>query len=708
MVATKLSALALVAAALLTPAAHAFSLYPTVNGDALAQALGISSDCLAALNETVSCDDSLFSWTVSVDDYWWEADNLTTLCTPQCTASAATWVSDVLSGCINDDIVIQGKAVPAASVAERFGEGLAIACLQTSKPAQADSAGWCMLESQNWVGSDVVRPDCTADPTDPSCSDPANVTADNARLSNLYPASMLCSDCFLKLFNLRLSSNYLPDHDYSDYLVDQLQDIQDVCSSTLGAISTRAWGGYPDATTVASNATTTSEFTSTVPGSTTSTTTTATTTTVVTPTPTQSGMVDNCDKFAFAVANSTCFDIAQNNSITLQDFYMWNAGVGTDCQNLWANTYYCVGIELPPGFFSSSACQTVDLTVGYFKDPTANCEYLSLLYNVTTGDLLQATQDDACYSDVPQCLPPPCQLVQVANGSTWAGPPELTGNTRDALASSFSTPALNVTTQMFLSWNPNIIGPCENLTAGQYVCADNPGGSYAPPALAPPDVGAGGQERGGPGGWDPTAITGTPSLIVTTGLNINPTAAPQPTQPGIAASCTAYSRAAAGDTCASFAAKNAVAPDQLYAWNPVLGAGGADCATEFWAGYYYCVAASGTGAGTDTPTATPTTTTTPSQPVVTAPGPTQTGIAPTCNKFAVANAGDTCDAFARANGITPAQLYAWNSVLGLNGENCATSFWAKEYYCVGVSGAAKVRREDGAAQAGKKYIRGVE
>jgi hypothetical protein len=57
--------------------------------------------------------------------------------------------------------------------------------------------------------------------------------------------------------------------------------------------------------------------------------------------------------------------------------------------------------------------------VGYFKDPTANCEYLSLLYNVTTGDLLQATQDDACYSDVPQCLPPPCQLVQVANGSTW-------------------------------------------------------------------------------------------------------------------------------------------------------------------------------------------------------------------------------------------------------------------------------------------------
>ena len=45
---------------------------------------------------------------------------------------------------------------------------------------------WCLIESQNWVGSDVVRPDCTAHPSDPSCSDPTNVSPDNQRIANLY------------------------------------------------------------------------------------------------------------------------------------------------------------------------------------------------------------------------------------------------------------------------------------------------------------------------------------------------------------------------------------------------------------------------------------------------------------------------------------------------------------------------------------------
>lgn len=70
MAVAKLFTLGLAAAALAsTPLAHAFSLYPTINADALAKALGISSDCLSALNETVACDDSLFSWTVTVDDH---------------------------------------------------------------------------------------------------------------------------------------------------------------------------------------------------------------------------------------------------------------------------------------------------------------------------------------------------------------------------------------------------------------------------------------------------------------------------------------------------------------------------------------------------------------------------------------------------------------------------------------------------------------
>lgn len=308
---------------------QAFSLYPTVDPDALAKALNISSDCLGALNETVSCDDDLFQWTVTVDDHWWEPENLTQLCTSDCTASATSWVSDVLSTCVNDDLVIQGRRVPAATVADRFLEGLGVACLQSS-------GSWCMIESQSWQGSDIVRPDCTTDPSDPSCTsgDPSNVTSDDARLSQLYSDEMLCSGCFVELFNLRLTSNYLPDDDYSDYLVGQFQDIQDVCNTTVGAISTRFFAGYNSATVVSNITTATTSVSVTT---TTSSTTSTTTSPIVTPTPTQNSMVKNCNKFVLSVAGvSTCFDIANNNSITLEDFYEWNPDVGTNCTGLWA------------------------------------------------------------------------------------------------------------------------------------------------------------------------------------------------------------------------------------------------------------------------------------------------------------------------------------------------------------------------------------
>ena len=376
-------------------------------------------------NTTVGCDDSLFQWTVTVDDHWWEVSNLTTLCTANCTQSAQAWRSSVQQACIDDDLIIYSKLVPAASVAGRFTEGLSIACLQSN------SSDWCMIESQNWIGSDVVRPDCSVDPTNPACIDPANITADNARIANLYPDSMLCSDCFIQLFNLRLSSDYLPDHDYSDYLVDQYQDIQDVCSTTVGAISTRFWAGYLDATTIAGNGTaavttTTSAAsaiatsTETTASGTTTLNPTASTPAVVTPTPTQTGMVANCNNFTEAVNGDTCYGISTNVSITLTDFYDWNPAVGTNCTNLLAGYYYCVGIALPASLTSSSSCQLVDFTAGVTtKNATLACSQLSLMWNVTTGDLLIYTGTNDCYSEDELCLPPPCKLIQVPANSTW-------------------------------------------------------------------------------------------------------------------------------------------------------------------------------------------------------------------------------------------------------------------------------------------------
>lgn len=51
------------------------------------------------------------------------------------------------------------------------------------------------------------------------------------------------------MFHQRLSSAYLPDQDYSDYLVDQYLDIQDICSaSTMPELTTRGPFYYATAT----------------------------------------------------------------------------------------------------------------------------------------------------------------------------------------------------------------------------------------------------------------------------------------------------------------------------------------------------------------------------------------------------------------------------------------------------------------------------
>ncbi|RYF00697.1 MAG: hypothetical protein EOO77_33700, partial [Oxalobacteraceae bacterium] len=65
----------------------------------------------------------------------------------------------------------------------------------------------------------------------------------------------------------------------------------------------------------------------------------------------------------------------------------------------------------------------------------------------------------------------------------------------------------------------------------------------------------------------------------------------------------------------------------------------------------------------------------------------------------MANAGGSCSAFASRAGISTSQLYAWNKVLGNNGQNCASSFWGNTYYCVGVR-SSKIKRNAAAEITG--------
>jgi hypothetical protein len=72
-------------------------------------------------------------------------------------------------------------------------------------------------------------------------------------------------------------------------------------------------------------------------------------------------------------------------------------------------------------------------------------------------------------------------------------------------------------------------------------------------------------------------------------------------------------------------------------------------------------------------------------------GSTQKGIVPSCTKYLETNpSGASCSAFASRAGINIMDLYKWNTILGPNGEHCASQFLNSEYYCVGVSSSSSM------------------
>ncbi|KAI1109681.1 hypothetical protein F5Y14DRAFT_444510 [Nemania sp. NC0429] len=604
-----------------------FTMFPFITAQDLAPQLGWTEPCLTAMNTTLRCDSDLYRMAGQPDNYYWSEENVTSLCTSDCVDDSSTWVGQVGDACVGQTFNVGGKLVPVDSVALRYVEGITMTCLKsndlpftyTSDPLANEAAllnddldnpnstaqtnattgeplfdpidvapsddgdddpygpdnitdpsfyqnpTWCFLESQNWVGVDVEPADCTSDPSNIFCTDPSSMN----RMVNLYYDTTLCSPCFLTVLWYRINSLFLPDTDHSDYLIEQYQDIQDVCQMSMPETVVRALPSYASAPSVPYLP----------PGT----------------------------------------DPAGNSSTSPSS---------------------CSGQTLAPS--------------------GSGCDALSQEYGVTTGDLMAATGSSSCVASDAVCVPEPCSLVQVSASSSCSG-----------LAASYATSAMNITTNLFLSWNPNIVGLCDNLQSGQYVCSSPPGGPYT---LLPPINGTNadtsGQVRGGQG----------PAGVVPT---TNTTAA-APTQADIASNCTKFAYADSGDTCYGFTQAFGITLADFTAWNPVLGyPDGHNCTTQFWLGYDYCIEVAGgsSSSTTSTTTSRPSTTTTTSLPY-----PTQSGIVANCNKFKNAVSGDYCVKFAADNGITPDQLYAWNAILGPNGANCATQFQAGVDYCVGVSG----------------------
>ncbi|KAK1766314.1 hypothetical protein QBC33DRAFT_542494 [Phialemonium atrogriseum] len=152
--------------------------------------------------------------------------------------------------------------------------------------------------------------------------------------------------------------------------------------------------------------------------------TTTQTSEVTTPTPTQDGMISNCNKFYLVGSGDTCSNIATAQGISLTNFYAWNPAVGNTCASLWAGYYVCVGITgsattTPPPTTTQGGNGVVTPTPTQAGMAT-NCDGFHL---VVSGDI--------------------CSSIAAAAGISLAN---------------------------FYAWNSAVGNTCASLWAGYYVC----------------------------------------------------------------------------------------------------------------------------------------------------------------------------------------------------------------------------------------------
>ncbi|KAF5855296.1 hypothetical protein ETB97_009476 [Aspergillus alliaceus] len=146
------------------------------------------------------------------------------------------------------------------------------------------------------------------------------------------------------------------------------------------------------------------------------------------------------------------------------------------------------------------------------SDSWMSCRDISDKYNVSTGTVIDATQDQECRFDFPLCLPKPCDIDTIWGKTTC-----------EELAARYSSDKAPISETQFLSWNPNILGACSWVHNSQRVCKGPPGGFFKASGVihAPTTAGS----------YYTTAIPA------------------EPTRPGTIPDCGRYYKVVAGDEC---------------------------------------------------------------------------------------------------------------------------------------------------------------
>ncbi|KAI1119968.1 LysM domain-containing protein [Nemania abortiva] len=206
-----------------------------------------------------------------------------------------------------------------------------------------------------------------------------------------------------------------------------------------------------------------------------------------------------------------------------------------------------------------------------------------------------------------------------------------------------------ITLEDFLRWNPILAPDCTNFEVQKSYCVETTD-EPAPTTSS--------------GSSTPTQ----PSNGITT---------PQPIQPGMVDNCDAFYFVPKDSSCQGIATANGITLQQFLTWNPLVG----DTCSGLWANAYVCISIIGSEPST-VPTATPTPTPTNPGNGITTPLPTQPDIVDNCDKFYFVNTNESCDIVASKNGITTAQLQAWNKAVGAT----CSGLWANAYACVSIVG----------------------
>ncbi|KAM7196725.1 hypothetical protein V8F20_006918 [Naviculisporaceae sp. PSN 640] len=231
---------------------------------------------------------------------------------------------------------------------------------------------------------------------------------------------------------------------------------------------------------------------------------------ISTPWPIQTGMVGNCNKFFFNKEGSGyCADIASKNAISLANFYAWNPAVGSNCEGLWLDTYYCVGIIGGPAPITTSTAKPTTTT----STKPGN--------GITT--------------------PLPTQSGMATNCNTFHKTVE--GDTCASIAEK-----KGITLASFYSWNKGVGSNCEYLWKDTYYCVNIIGGTTLKPT------------------------TSTPKPITTTTKG-NGVPTPTPIQSGMVTNCNKFHFVKEGEGlyCGDIATKYKISLANFYKWNPGVG-----------------------------------------------------------------------------------------------------------------------------------------